>query len=333
MGTWNYLLGSPGASGFGSKSTAEEVTAGLDLSSHTAIVTGATSGIGLETARVLAKRGARVIIPARNLKAATRVRAEIVKDVPGAKVETAELDLSSLKSVRKFAAEFTSQKQPLNILINNAGVLRTSFKLSEDGMELQFATNHLGHFLLTNLLLETMISTAQDSGIEGRIVMVSSEAHWFAKDGINFNKLLEKNRSVELRPVTYGVSKLANILHSKELARRLKERGAKLTVNALHPGVILTNISQDCPLAIKAYLHLLSVFMKTIPQGAATTCYIAAHRDLANVSGKYFLDCNEASCSPVADNIELARKLWIFSEDYITRRHVIYSNHQLLALS
>jgi retinol dehydrogenase-12 len=184
-----YLLGSPGASGFGSKSTAEEVlTACPDLGSLTAIITGATSGIGAETARVLAKRGARVVIPARNVKAAEEMRARIRGEFPGADVLVLHLDLSSLASVRAFARRFLALGLPLHLLINNAGKFsHGQLALSEDGVEMTFATNYLGHFLLTELLLGRMAETAAETGVQGRIVNVSSSVHgWFAGDWADY---------------------------------------------------------------------------------------------------------------------------------------------------
>uniref|UniRef100_A0A0D9W393 Uncharacterized protein n=1 Tax=Leersia perrieri TaxID=77586 RepID=A0A0D9W393_9ORYZ len=163
------LLRRRSPSGFSPSSTAEEVTAGIDASGLVAVVTGASSGIGAETCRVLAMRGVHVVMGIRNSSAGARVRDEILKQVPAAKVEMLGLDLSSMSSVRRFAANFNALNLPLNILINNAGIAFVPFNLSEDGIELHFSTNHLGHFLLTDLLLEKMKVTATETGIEGRI--------------------------------------------------------------------------------------------------------------------------------------------------------------------
>nr|ACJ84341.1 unknown [Medicago truncatula] len=145
-----------GPSGFSASSTAQQVTHGIDGTSLTAIITGASSGLGLETTRILAFRGVHVVMAVRNVKNCIDIKESILKEIPAAKIDVFELDLSSLASVRKFAADFNSSGLPLNILINNAGLMATPFMLSQDNIELQFATNHLGHFLLTNLLLETM---------------------------------------------------------------------------------------------------------------------------------------------------------------------------------
>nr|GEW75615.1 short-chain dehydrogenase TIC 32, chloroplastic [Tanacetum cinerariifolium] len=182
--TVKYLLGSPGPSGYGSKTTAEQVTDELvDLRSLTVIITGATSGIGAETARVLAKRGARLVIPARNLKVAEEIKARISLEFRDTEIIVMPLDLSSLKSVRRFVTQFEALDLPLNLLINNAGKFAYDHGISEDGVEMTFATNYLGHFLLTKLLLKKMISTAKTTGIQGRIVNVSSGIHtWFSGD-------------------------------------------------------------------------------------------------------------------------------------------------------
>ncbi|RZC72649.1 hypothetical protein C5167_048126 [Papaver somniferum] len=198
------LFSRRGASGFSACNTAEDVTLGIDGSGLTAIITGSSNGIGAETARVLAMRGVPIVMAVRNTAAGT---------------------FHSINE--KVCGRIKSSGLPLNILINNAGVMALPYKLSPDKVELQFATNHLGHFLLTDLLLETMKKTASQSNIEGRIVNVSSEAHKYNSWG------------------AYGQSKLANILHANELSRRLKEDGAAITVNSLHPGAIVTNLWRD----------------------------------------------------------------------------------------
>ncbi|XWS61759.1 hypothetical protein CRYUN_Cryun07bG0153200 [Craigia yunnanensis] len=308
-----WIFGWKGPSGFSASSTAEEVTQGIDGTGLTAIITGASSGIGVETTRVLALRGVHVIMAVRNLDAGRNVKEAILNEIPGAKIDVMELDLSSMASVRKFASEYQSSSLPLNLLINNAGVMATSFMLSHDNIELQLATNHLGHFLLTNLLLETMKNTARESNREGRIVNLSSEGHRIVySEGIRFDKINDESGYYSW--FAYGQSKLANILHAKELAWRLKEEGVEITANSLHPGAIMTNLMRHHGF-INSIGHMVGkYFLKSIPQaGAATTCYVALHPQVKGVGGEYFLDSNIGNPSSKAKDADLAKKLWDFS--------------------
>ncbi|XP_077213240.1 NAD(P)-binding Rossmann-fold superfamily protein [Tasmannia lanceolata] len=316
MGIFSLITGIPGPSGFGSASTAEQVTEGIDASNLTAIVTGGASGIGAETARVLALRGAHVVIAARNIEAANDTKQFIVNGNKAARVDVLKLDLSSLKSVRAFVAEFNALDIPLNILINNAGVMFCPYQLSEDGIEMQFATNHLGHFLLTDLLLEKMKNTARVTGTEGRIVNLSSIAHVHTyEEVIRFDNLNDQSGYNDKK--AYGQSKLANISHANELSRRLQEDGANITANSLHPGLIMTNLMRHSSLLMKVLRVFTIIFWKSIPQGAATTCYVALHPALKGVTGKYFLDCNEMKPSPLARDTVMAKKLWDFSNKLV----------------
>ncbi|KAF5734968.1 short-chain dehydrogenase TIC 32 chloroplastic-like [Tripterygium wilfordii] len=315
--TVKYLIGAAGASGYGSKSTADEVTERCgDLSSITAIITGATSGIGAETARVLAKRGAGLVLPARNLKAAEEAKARIVSEFPNSKIVIMALDLSSLSSVRNFVKEFESLDLPLNLLINNAGKFAHEHAISEDGIEMTFATNYLGHFLLTKLLLNRMIETARESGVQGRIVNVSSSIHgWFSGDMIRYLAQISRNKCQYDPTRAYALSKLANVLHTKELDRRLEEMEANVTVNCVHPGIVRTRLTREREgLVTDMGFLLASKLLKTIPQAAATTCYVATQPRLRNVSGKYFADCNEAWTSKMGSNSTEAARLWSASD-------------------
>ncbi|CAN1253885.1 Short-chain dehydrogenase TIC 32, chloroplastic [Linum perenne] len=312
-----WIFGWKGASGFSSRSTAEEVTNGIDATGLTAIVTGASSGIGVETSRVLALRGAHVVMAVRNVEAGTTVKEAILKEIPTAKVDVMELDLSSMASVKKFASDYVSSGRPLNLLINNAGIMMIPFTLSADKIELQFATNHVGHFLLTHLLLDTMKSTARESNQEGRIVNLASEGHRFAyKEGIRFDKINNEAEYNKMR--AYGQSKLANILHANELASRLKEEGINITANSLHPGAIATNLARYHGV-LNARQNPTSRFRLNLRvlQGAATTCYVALHPQVKGVRGEYFSDSNVCKPNPQAKDGELARKLWDFSLELI----------------
>ncbi|GMP85414.1 hypothetical protein CsSME_00038580 [Camellia sinensis var. sinensis] len=316
MGIFSLVTGMPGPSGFGSASTAEQVSDGIDATNLTAIVTGGASGIGLETARVLALRNAHVIIAARNMEAANEAKQLILKDNENARVDVLKLDLCSMKSIRAFANNFNALNLPLNILINNAGVMFCPYQLSEDGIEMQFATNHLGHFLLTNLLLDKMKDTARATGIEGRIVNLSSIAHLHTYEkGIQFDKINDQASYSDKK--AYGQSKLANILHANELSRRLQEEGANITVNSVHPGLIMTNLMRHSFFLMSLFKVFTYLLWKNVPQGAATTCYVALHPKLKGVTGKYFLDCNEWPASKFATDEALAKKLWDFSNKLV----------------
>ncbi|GMP85415.1 hypothetical protein CsSME_00038580 [Camellia sinensis var. sinensis] len=296
MGIFSLVTGMPGPSGFGSASTAEQVSDGIDATNLTAIVTGGASGIGLETARVLALRNAHVIIAARNMEAANEAKQLILKDNENARVDVLKLDLCSMK--------------------NNAGVMFCPYQLSEDGIEMQFATNHLGHFLLTNLLLDKMKDTARATGIEGRIVNLSSIAHLHTYEkGIQFDKINDQASYSDKK--AYGQSKLANILHANELSRRLQEEGANITVNSVHPGLIMTNLMRHSFFLMSLFKVFTYLLWKNVPQGAATTCYVALHPKLKGVTGKYFLDCNEWPASKFATDEALAKKLWDFSNKLV----------------
>ncbi|KAK9079645.1 hypothetical protein SSX86_001318 [Deinandra increscens subsp. villosa] len=306
-----WIFGIKGSSGFSASSTAEKVTDGISGSGLTAIVTGATSGIGAETARVLALRGVHVIMTVRNTEKGIKVKETILKQTPDAKVDVMELDLSSMASIRDFAAKYRSTGLPLHVLINNAGVLSPTFKLSKEKIELHFATNHLGHFLLTNLLLETIKTTSNEQKTEGRIINVSSDGHRFAfkrsfSDHIN-------NKTSYSSMNAYGLSKLANILHAKELARLLKEEGVNITANSLHPGLIDTEIFRGYSIFSAIYNRILSYFIKNVSQGAATTCYLALNPKVKGVTGEYFSDSNLAKPSSRARDQELAKELWELS--------------------
>ncbi|XP_051143839.1 short-chain dehydrogenase TIC 32, chloroplastic-like [Andrographis paniculata] len=307
-----WLFSRKGDSGFSAASTAEQVTEGLDGTGLTAIVTGASSGIGAETARVLALRGVHVIMAVRNLATGLETKEIITKQVPNAKVEAMEMDLSSMASVRNFAENFNSLELPLNILVNNAGVMATPFTLSKDNIELQFATNHVGHFLLTNLMLETMKKTARESSREGRIVNVSSRRHKFSyPEGIRFDKINDRTAYNSIS--AYGQSKLANVLHANKLARDLKGDKVEITANSVHPGLIATNLFHHHSFVNGFIAALGKHVMKNVHQGAATTCYVALHPDIKKMTGKYYADCNLAEASTQAKDQELANKLWSFT--------------------
>ncbi|KAJ8768536.1 hypothetical protein K2173_022641 [Erythroxylum novogranatense] len=295
------LYYSKGPSGFSGASTAEEVTQGIDAAGLSSIVTGTTHGIGKETARVLALRGAHVVMAVRNVNAGNKVKEEILSQIPNAKIGVMHLDLSSFASIRKFASEYIASGRPLHLLINNAGTFPSNFSLTEDNIELNFATNHVGPFLLTYLLLDTMKKTARESKREGRIVNVSSMGHSYAtREGFTLEKI--NDRSGWYNPLrAYGHAKLGNILLAKELTRLFKEEGVNITANAVHPGGVNTN-------GIRS-----GGGIRVIMQGASTTCYAALHPQLKGVSGEYLKDSNIFEPSPLAKDEDLAKKVWDFT--------------------
>ncbi|CAM6126613.1 unnamed protein product [Calypogeia fissa] len=305
-------------SGFGYRTTAQQVTQGIDASNLTVLITGATSGIGTETARVLALRGAHVHITGRSLQSTTATKEEILKKVPDAKVDIlAPFDLNSQASIRKSTESFLSLGQPLNVLINNAGIMLAPYELTEDGIESHFGTNHIGHFLLTNQLLNKLKETANATGIESRIVIVSSRAITTCpKEGVKWENYNDEKGYNAIS--AYSLSKIANHYHAQELTRRFKEEGVtNVTENTLHPGIIKTNLMRHIHGFFRASVVVMyyatSFIWKDVPQATATTCYAALHPQLKGVSGKFFNDCNEfdpTKWCPFAHDAEAARKLW-----------------------
>jgi len=271
---------------FGFSSTAAEVIAGVDLSGKRAIVTGASSGIGVETARALADAGAAVTLAVRNTEAGERVAAEIRDSTGNSAVTVGALDLSDLTSARAFAAAWSG---PLDILVNNAGVMAIQeLTISASGHEMQFATNHLGHFALTLGLHDAL--AAADSA---RIVAVSSGGH--LRSPVVFDDIDYAFRDYD--PFgAYGQSKAANVLFAVEATRRWRADG--IVANAVMPGGIATPLQRHLPShyaadALDAFRAAGTDF-KTVEQGAATSVLLAASPLLEGVGGRYFENCNEA---------------------------------------
>jgi len=318
--TVSYLVGSPGPNGFGPASTAEDVTRGLNLEKLTIMITGATSGIGFEAAKALAERGARIVMPSLTMKEGLEAKDKIVALTPKARIVVMKLDLSDLNSVRNFATEFKQSELPLNVLMNNAGLsLNDAPRQTKDGLEMMFAVNFIGHYALTNLLLDTMRSTAKDSGIQGRIVIVSGGvyAKFTPPGGIIFEQLVgSKNPYYGL--TGYSQSKLACIYHCLELSKQLEKEGANITVNTLHPGAIRTGLVHMK--GIKGYIsdNLPSFLFKTPQQGASTQVFLAVHPKAEGVTGKYYADCNEYFLEGEAHNTELLKKTLKWADEWIS---------------
>ena len=289
-----------GPSGFGYGSTAEEVTEGLNLSGQTILLTGCNSGIGKETLRVLVSRGAHVLAAAR-----TEEKAQAACNEVGGETTSVACELSEPASVQAAAARVKALDRPLNAIICNAGIMALPKLNLRHGYELQFFTNHIGHFLLVTSLLDQLAD-------DGRVVMVSSSAHHNApKAGIQFDNLDGKRGYSPW--ANYGQSKLANVLFANALAKRFG--GTAKTANSLHPGVIHTNLARSMnPIARVALSIGAPLVLKSTAEGAATQTYLAVHPAVAGVSGKYFADCNESHTSSHGRDDAMADKLWETSE-------------------
>jgi WW domain-containing oxidoreductase len=293
-----------GPSGFGYGSTAEDVTAGLSLSGRTILVTGCNAGLGFETMRVLALRGAHVLGTARTAEKAASACAAVTGSATGIACE-----LADPASVLACVASVNAIGARLDAIICNAGIMALPRLQQAHGYELQFFTNHIGHFILVTGLLDRLAEA-------GRVVMLSSSAHRAApSEGIQFDNLSGERGYSPFS--AYGQSKLANLLFAKELARRLA--GTRRTANALHPGVIRTNLFRHMPAGRLAMAIAGPLLLKTVPQGAATQCYVAVNPAVASVSGAYFADCNLKPPRPAADDPVLARRLWEVSEAIAAR--------------
>jgi NAD(P)-dependent dehydrogenase (short-subunit alcohol dehydrogenase family) len=258
------------------------------------IVTGANRGLGLATARGLAELGARVILTSRDKGRGEAAISAIRSAVDNAEVELLPLDLSSQQSIREMAGAFADRYDQLDVLINNAGVFTTKRVVTAEGMELMFATNHLGPFLLTNLLLDHLKATAG-----ARILTVTAPS----STPLDFEDLQGEKR---FQPWTaFGASKMGNLLFTYELARRLE--GTGVTANAIHPGLMRSDLMREAPAPLRWLLHLLSA---TPERAAATPIYLASSPDVAGVSGKFFKNKRPVASAPYSHDRDAQRRLW-----------------------
>jgi NAD(P)-dependent dehydrogenase (short-subunit alcohol dehydrogenase family) len=274
----------------------------MSQAGRVALITGANTGIGLVSARELARLGARVFIACRSPERAQHA-ADVIQRTTSVRVESLALDLGDFSAIRRCAAEFLAKQLPLHLLVNNAG-LAGKRGLTADGFEVTFGTNHLGHFLLTELLLPRI----RESG-HARIVTVASEAHYGAKH-IDFERLREP-ASLRTGFGAYQVSKLANVLFSAELARRLA--GSDVRTYALHPGTVATDVWRELPWPLRS---LVKLGMISAEEGARTTLYCATSPELAEHSGRYYDDCKQKQPSKLAQDLALASELWKRSEQW-----------------
>ncbi|MFE6946666.1 SDR family oxidoreductase [Streptomyces chartreusis] len=275
------------------------------MTGKTVIVTGATAGIGLATARELARQDADVTIVGRNAEKAVSVAEQIRRESGNNQVEALVADMSSLAQVRRLADEFSTGHLKLDVLVNNVGGYWATRRTTVDGLEQTFALNHLAPFLLTNLLLENLKNAAPS-----RVVTVSSSGQ--AVGRIEIEDLQGERRYSGQR--AYNQSKLANVLFTYELARRLQ--GTGVTANVLHPGVVRTNFGkEEFSVFIKALTPLVWPFMRTPAQGAATSVYLATSSDLLQTTGRYFVNSKPKNSSRTSRDTELATRLWRISEE------------------
>ncbi|GAA1535063.1 SDR family oxidoreductase [Nocardioides humi] len=275
-----------------------------DLSGKTFLVTGANTGIGKETVRGLAGRGARVVLAGRSEERTRAAIREVAAETGNTDLDFLPLDLGDLASVRATAATFLDSGERLDVLVNNAG-LAGKRGMTASGFELAFGTNHVGPFLLTELLRDRIAETGP-----GRIVNVASTGHYRAK-GIDWDAV---RRPTVTRTAfdEYCVSKLANILHARELGRRLE--GTGVTTYSLHPGAIASDVWREVPFGVR---HVMKLFMRSPEEGARTSLYCATSPDVAGHTGRYYDEQREKQPSAVATD-ELAAELWARSEEWVT---------------
>ena len=291
---------------YNARTSADDVVEGHDLSGKSIIVTGANTGIGYQTARALASIGGVVTLACRNTEAAEQACQKIRQQHPEANVTAMRLDLSDLNSVSKFAKEYP--QDTLSLLINNAGSSAPRLMTTAQGFERTVGVCHIGHFLLTELLMPKLLA-AQSS----RVVMVSSESHRYPAqlDFKNLGKAQGPYRSMR----AYGQAKLCNVLMADELQRRYGSQG--LTACSVHPGALVTTDFGRESMLFRAAFWLASPFTKNPNQGAATTVYCALHEPASEIAGGYFSHCQRARQTPEAKDPQVAARLWSLSEQWV----------------
>ena len=275
----------------------------LPLADKIAVVTGANTGIGKETARELARMGASVALLCRSESTGEAARLEIISDTGNDRVALYTADFGSLEQIRRVAGELKAAYPAIHILVNNAGIIFPQRRVSEEGFELTLAVNHLAHFLLTDLLMDNIRASGS-----GRIVNVSSSAH---KSGTIDRSDLMLTRDYSMSRA-YSQSKLANVLFTRELARRIE--GTGVTANALMPGVIASDFGRDFTGVVKLLFRFFRLFFITPAKGARTSVFLAASSEVEGISGEYFSKQRIAPSSPLSEDMDLAEWLWQESE-------------------
>jgi NAD(P)-dependent dehydrogenase (short-subunit alcohol dehydrogenase family) len=281
-----------------------------DMTGRTVLITGGNAGIGQETAVALATAGAEVVFTSRDATRGEDARAEIRERSTSAAVDVMPLDLASFASVRDFAKQWSDTHDHLDVLVNNAGLVLSSRRETVDGNEMTFQVNHLGPFLLTRLLREQLVA-----GRDARIVNVSSDAHKSARHGLDFDDLQSTGRYRSFG--VYGKTKLANILFTRELARRWDDTG--ITANAVHPGFVASSFGRDGDTGLlgKLVFPILKPFALSPAQGAQTQVYVASAAELAGITGGYWVKSAPATPSTAAQDDAAAARLWEVSEQLV----------------
>ncbi|HXP32596.1 MAG TPA: SDR family oxidoreductase [Acidimicrobiales bacterium] len=282
----------------------------VDMTGKTVVITGGSSGIGLETAVALARAGAKTVITARDRARGEAALADIRARSGSDDVDLVVFDLGDIASIREGAAAILQLCPRIDVLVNNAGLVLTQRRETTDGFEATFGVNHLGHFVLTELLLDRIKQSAP-----ARIVNVASTAHKGARKGLDFDDLQSTRRYGGMQ--VYSKSKLANIYFTTELARRLE--GTGVTVNCLHPGTVATGYARDGDASgVLAFgVKVIKPFILSAQQGARTSIYLASSPEVAGVTGQYFVKCRARRPSAAARDDEAARRLWKISEELV----------------
>ncbi|MFW9971632.1 MAG: SDR family oxidoreductase [Candidatus Odinarchaeota archaeon] len=275
-----------------------------DLSNRTCIISGANSGIGKATAFGLAKMGASIVMLCRNEEKGNNALKEIKDNTGNQSIELMIADLQDYDSIKLFAQNYKSTHDKLHILINNAGIMKKKRETNNRGHETTFATNHLGHFLLTNLLVEMLQSSAP-----ARIINVSSGSHKRGK--LDFNDLMLEQKYGRFK--AYNNTKLANILFTYELARRLEDSG--VTVNAVHPGAARTNFGREFSERTRKFLKHFKRFTISAEEAAKTSIFLASSPEVENISGKYWIKCKQVKSSKYSYNTSIQKRLWDVSKE------------------
>lgn len=273
----------------------------MNLSNKLCVVTGANSGIGKETVRDFARRGAYVVMVCRNKERAEQARREIEKDTNHSGLEIVLADLAVQYDIRQAAEQITDQFDHIDILVNNAGFIPSKREMTADGIEKTLAVNHLAPFLLTNLLLNHL-----QKAETGRIITVSSEVHRLGARIFDLDNLQLNNDFSPMK--AYGLSKLCNIMFSHELSKQTREHS--ITANCLHPGVVGTQLSEEAGLFTKLFYFIGRPFMRSPKEGAQTSIYLATSDEVQDISGQYFKNKQLTRPSKIAFDDEKTAQLW-----------------------